>query len=159
LLEHFHGYILFSSQEVAMFGVRLNTGFLIVILPMLLVASACHRDRKSSGGRPRFDTTVAASPDVMKQVVMASANGDLAQVQSLVERGASPDSYIEVKQGKISAMLAATARGHRDIVIYLIAQSESTQSVYAGYKTRDFASEVFGEDNEIVNLLTLKRNN
>lgn len=93
-----------------------------------------------------------------EKLINAAGTGDIEGMKALLAQGVPISSQSEGKFGPVTPLLAAIANGHRAAALFLLQSGALPVDQYAGYSAYDFAVLVFGEQNEVTNLIASRIN-
>lgn len=86
------------------------------------------------------------------ELLKAALRGNLELAEDLVSRGANVNENVGANGDDLNPLLAAIAKGHDDVALFLLEKGASTHASYGGYRAFEFSLKVFGPSHP----LTLK---
>src|SRR5262245_3763409 len=75
-------------------------------------------------------------PAALGDLVRASADGDLKRVAALLDAGAGVNENVGTETDQLTPLVAATTKGHAEIVALLLKRGAATHPTYKGYSAK-----------------------
>ncbi len=120
-----------------------------VFLGLLSLTCSCERfGKKDNAPNHKFGQTPTSG-----LLSAAVAANDLPRVRDLVAAGADVNENIGTEGEQITPIMISTARGYREIALFLVHEGARTTDSFKEYDARDFAAYVFGGSDEIVKII------
>lgn len=122
---------------------------------ILALLAACSNNTTSTdpNNKPAAKTDATL---VKGSLVKAVYEGELATVKRLVAAGADVNENIGTEVDEITPLLTAVAYGREDIALYLLDNKAVLHSAFKGYRSKEYATQVFPDGSKVPLLLRLK---